>query len=128
MAEAGELTLFYGDESHVCQEGYVPYGWQFPGEDVFIPAQKGARLNCWGLFSRDNQCHWATTTQNITAAFVAEKLESLSLQVTGPTVVVLDHSTLLFLAADFEQVACGSSSIPFPPSGPLGHRSASRGG
>jgi len=78
LAKAGALTIFYGDESHVCQEDYVPYGWQFPGEDVFVPAQKGFRLNCWGLFSRDNQCHWATTHQNISAAFVAEKLEMLS--------------------------------------------------
>ena len=40
LAGAGEVTLFYGDESHVCQQGYVPYGRQFPGEDVFVPAQK----------------------------------------------------------------------------------------
>ncbi len=94
LAEAGELTLFYGDESHVCRQGYVPYGWQFPGEDVFVPAQNGFRLNCWGLFSRANQCHWATTTQNITAAFVAEKLDALSWQVSGPTVVVLDNASV----------------------------------
>jgi hypothetical protein len=25
----GEINLFYGDESHICTEGYVPYGWQF---------------------------------------------------------------------------------------------------
>jgi transposase len=94
LAEAGALTLFYGDESHVCQQGYVPYGWQFPGEDVFIPAQTGVRLNCWGLFSRDNQCHWASTCQNITAAFVAEKLDALSLQIGGPTVIVLDNASI----------------------------------
>lgn len=94
MSEAGELTLFYGDESHVSQEGYVPYGGQFPGEDVFIPAQRGFRLNCWGLFSRDNQGHWATTPHNITAAFVAEKPEALSWQVTGPTVIVLDNASI----------------------------------
>lgn len=23
----GKINLFYGDESHVCTEGYVPYGW-----------------------------------------------------------------------------------------------------
>ncbi len=94
QARAGELTLFYGDESHVCQQGYVPYGWQFPGEDVFIPAKKGFRLNCWGLFSRDNRCHWATSRQNITAAFVAAELETLSLQLTGPTVIVLDNASI----------------------------------
>ncbi|GHV14665.1 hypothetical protein FACS1894169_04030 [Bacteroidia bacterium] len=27
MSEHGQIELFYGDESHVCSEGYVPYGW-----------------------------------------------------------------------------------------------------
>ena len=94
------MTLFYGDDSHVSQEGYVPCGWQFPDEDVFVPTQKGSRLNCWGLFSRDNQCYWATTRYNITAAFVIEKADALSLQITGSTVIVLDnvriHAAYLF--------------------------------
>ncbi len=94
LSRAGELTLLYGDESHVCSEGYVPYGWQFPGEDVFIAAQKGFRLNCWGLFGRDNQCHWATSTASITAAFVLEELDQLSLRLSGPTVVVLDNASI----------------------------------
>jgi transposase len=94
LCRAGELTLLYGDESHVCSEGYVPYGWQFPGETVFVAAQKGFRLNCWGLFGRDNQCHWATSTSNITAAFVIEQLDRLSLQVSQPTVVVLDNASI----------------------------------
>ena len=38
LCRAGQLTLLSGDESPVCSEGYVPYGWQFPGEDVFIAA------------------------------------------------------------------------------------------
>ena len=94
LSRAGQLTLLYGDESHVCSEGYVPYGWQFPGENVFVAAHKGFRLNCWGLFGRDNQCHWATTTGSITAAFVVEQLDRLSWQIAGPTVVVLDNASI----------------------------------
>lgn len=90
MAENGQIDLFYGDESHVCQEGYVPYGWQFPGEDVFIPSCKGPRLNCFGMISRTNQCHWATTTQSITAAFIVDQLEGLSFRIIKPTFLVLD--------------------------------------
>jgi len=94
LSRAGHLRLLYGDESHVCSEGYVPYGWQFPGEDVFVVAQKGFRLNCWGLFGRDNQCHWATTTGSITAAFVVDQLDRLSLDLRGPTVIVLDNASI----------------------------------
>lgn len=88
------MTLFYGDESHVCQQGYVPYGWQFPDEDVFVPAQNGFRLTCWGLFSRDNRCHWATTSATITAVFVRDRLEELSMRLSGPTLVVLDKASV----------------------------------
>ncbi len=74
----------------MCQQGYVPYGWQFPGEDVFIAASKGPRLNCFGLISRSNQCYWATTRQSIDAAFIVEHLERLSFLITKPTCLVLD--------------------------------------
>ena len=48
-AEEGKIDLYYADESHVCTEGYVPYGWQFQGEDVHVPSQKIARLNIFGM-------------------------------------------------------------------------------
>jgi len=78
----------------VCSEGYVPYGWQFPGEEVFVTAQRGFRMNCWGLISRDNECHWATTCRNINAAFVLEQLDTLSFRIRVPTVVVLDNASV----------------------------------
>ena len=38
----GELMLYYADESHVCTNGYVPYGWQFKNEDIYIPIREGS--------------------------------------------------------------------------------------
>ena len=94
LAEAGYVDVLYGDESHVCSEGYVPSGWQFPGENVFVAAKKGFRLNCWGLFGRDNTCHWATTTRAIDSVFVRAHLDALSFTLTKPTVVVLDNASI----------------------------------
>ena len=45
----GLIDLYYGDESHICTEGYVPYGWQFRDEDVYIPSERGLRLNIFGM-------------------------------------------------------------------------------
>jgi hypothetical protein len=45
LSAQGWIKLFYVDESHICSEGYVPYGWQFPEEEVFVGSQKGYRLN-----------------------------------------------------------------------------------
>lgn len=74
----------------MCTEGYVPYGWQFPGEKVCILSEKGHKINCFGLISRDNQCHWATTADNIDALFVREQLEQLSFQIRKQTFIALD--------------------------------------
>lgn len=90
LACQGLLELFYGDESQVSSEGYVPYGWQFPGERVCVLAERGYKVNCFGLISRQSVCHWSTTTQSITAQFVLNELEKLSLTVHKETVVVLD--------------------------------------
>ena len=49
----GKIDLYYADESHVCTEGYVPYGWQFRNEDVYIPSPKAQRVN---ITSRKTIC------------------------------------------------------------------------
>ena len=94
LSQQGMLDLLYGDESHVCSAGYVPYGWQFPQENVHVLAQKGFKVNCWGLISRQNRLYWSMTQQRITARFVGEQLDSLSLLNHKPTVVVLDNARI----------------------------------
>lgn len=72
----------------------MPYGWQFKDESVHIKVAKGQRLNCFGLISRQNQLHYATTSGSITSAFVVNQLEDLSWRLTKPTVVVLDNARI----------------------------------
>ncbi|OIN60296.1 hypothetical protein BLX24_05550 [Arsenicibacter rosenii] len=88
------IELFYGDESRVSSEGYVPYGWQFPDEEVAVYVEKGHWVNIWGLISRQNKCHWATTERTITGQFVMEKLDKLSLSLVKETFVVLDNASV----------------------------------
>jgi hypothetical protein len=73
-------------------EGYVPYGWQFADEDVFVPCEKSQGLNCFGLLSRANEFHFSTTTSTIDSQFVIEQLEALSFELERMTVVVLDNA------------------------------------
>lgn len=94
LSEQGLLDLFYGDESHVSSEGYVPYGWQFPGEDIAIPVSKGYKINIFGLISRSNVCHWTSTETTINGQFLRQYLERLSLTIKKPTVLVLDNSSI----------------------------------
>jgi hypothetical protein len=42
-----EIDVYFGDETQISEEGYVPYGWQFKDENVSIKSQKGAHINCF---------------------------------------------------------------------------------
>lgn len=92
LAEQGLIDIFYGDESHISSEGYVPYGWQFPNEEVAIYTEKGYKINIFGLISRANQCYWESTQQNIGSQFVVNHLDNLSFKIEKHTVVVLDNA------------------------------------
>lgn len=54
LGEKQIIDLYYADESRVSLEPLVPYGWQFPDENVFMPTTKGNGLNCFALLSRTN--------------------------------------------------------------------------
>ena len=90
---AGSIDLFYGDERRVCEQGYVPYGWQFKGEDVFIEAAKGRGINCFALLSRNNKLVYDMTEQSIGASFIIEQLEHFSWNIRKQTVVVVDNAS-----------------------------------
>jgi transposase len=94
LACEGKLALFYGDESHVSSEGYVPYGWQFPDEKVAVYVEKGYKTNIFGLISRDNTFHWGVCSDNITSKFVVNFLDDLSLKLDIKTVLVLDNASV----------------------------------
>ena len=94
-ASEGRIDLFYADESHVCTEGYVPYGWQFQGEDVHIPSQKIARLNIFGMTTRDIRYEGFTSRSGITTDRLADFLDRLSLEPREKNIViVLDNASI----------------------------------
>ncbi len=83
-----------GDESHICTGGYVPYGWQFRGEAVYIPSERGLRLNIFGMIDRNNRYEGFSTTENMTAENIADFLDRLSLRMRKNTFVVLDNASV----------------------------------
>jgi transposase len=90
----GELVLYYADESHVCTNGYVPYGWQFKNEDIYIPSEKAARLNIFGMITKRNQYKGFTTQESINADKIVDYLDRFSFYVTKKTVIVLDNASV----------------------------------
>lgn len=94
LSQEGYIDLYYGDESHVCSKGYVPYGWQFPEEDISIPSERAYRINCLGFINRKSEYFGTMTEQNIGAEFVLEYLEELSFKIQKETVLVLDNASV----------------------------------
>lgn len=90
----GNIELYYADESHVCTDGYVPYGWQFKDENVYIPSEKTARLNIFGMITRRNQYKGFTTQESINADRLVDFLDRFSFEVKKKTVVVLDNASV----------------------------------
>jgi transposase len=90
----GRINLYYADESHVCTEGYVPYGWQLPGEEVSISSGRMARLNIFGMIDRNNQYQGFTTTESIKADQVISFLDAFSFGINKDTFVVLDNASV----------------------------------
>jgi len=93
-SEQGQIDLLYGDESGVSLQPYVPYAWQFKGEQVGMPSTSGGRMNCFALLSRNNDCVWEVTQERITASWISERLDRLSFSVKRLTVVVLDNARI----------------------------------
>ena len=94
LSEGGRIDLYYLDESRVSVEPCIPYGWQFPDEEVFMPSAKGNGLNCLAILGRNNQCLIETTEQNINSRMIFERLESFSTELLKPTVIVLDNARI----------------------------------
>jgi transposase len=92
QSEQGQIELYYGDETRVSEEGYVPYGWQFQDENISIASTKGKALNCFGMITRANDFEYATTQQPIDTEFIIAHLDAFSWRIKKPTVVVLDNA------------------------------------
>lgn len=94
QSEKGKINLYYGDETCISEEGFVPYGWQFDDEDVCIEVQKGRSVNLFGLVSRSNEFIYRISEKNINSDFVLEFLDDLSFKITKKTVLVLDNASI----------------------------------
>lgn len=88
----GLIDLYFGDGSFTCTEGYVPYGWQFPGESINIPSDRGARLNIWGMIDYNSRYHGFCSTESMTSERIADFLDKFSLTIRKDTFIVLDNA------------------------------------
>ena len=88
------IDLHFSKGRHISTEGYVPYGWQFCGEDVFILSQRGYRFNIFGIIDRNNRYEGFSSNESITVDKVADSLDRLSFCIKKNTFVILNCANI----------------------------------
>ena len=91
---AGEIDLYYLDESGFCLTPCVPSGWQPMGETQEISSQRSSRLNVLGLMKRDNQLHSYVSEQSVTSEVVIACIDEFFATVEKRTVIVVDKASI----------------------------------
>ena len=60
LEKEGHLDVYYGDESGFSLTSAIPYGWQFPGEQVATRPRHSQRFNVLGFYNAaTNDLHTA---------------------------------------------------------------------
>ncbi|MDR2691055.1 MAG: IS630 family transposase [Dysgonamonadaceae bacterium] len=84
--------LYCGDESHVCTGGCVPYGWQFGGEDCYVPSGRKLRLNGFGIIDGSSSYDGFATTETVSSGSIIEYPDGLPFRIGKKTVIVPDNA------------------------------------
>lgn len=90
----GLINLYYEEESHICTEGDVSYGWQFRCEDIHILSERGLKLSIFCMADRNNKYEGFSTTENMKANKVADFIARLSLRIRKDSFIVLDNASV----------------------------------
>jgi transposase len=94
LDDAGEIDLYYLDETGFCLIPSVPYGWQDPGEYLRIKSQRSPRLNVLGIMNRKHHLEAYVSTQSINSDVVVNCINAFFPVVTKPTVIVVDGASI----------------------------------
>ena len=91
---AGEIELYYFDESGVSTVPEVPYGWQNVGETVLLPAFRTPRLNILGFFSQSQPFYSETVDGRVNSDTVIACFDNFANSRQMPTVVLIDNASI----------------------------------
>ena len=91
---AGEIDLFYLDESGFSADGCIPYAWQQQGKTLALPANTTGRVNVVGLVSGQGESYFHTVETTVTSSVVAEAMADFiqSRPSDKLTVVIMDNA------------------------------------
>ena len=101
LEEKKFLKVYFADEAGFNETPSVPYGWQAPQDSLSARSGRGQRLNVFGMMTRNNELHTATTSMSVTSTFVLAQVDKLADDPARDTdvVVVFDNAKIHHAAA-----------------------------
>jgi transposase len=94
LHHAGDIDLFYADQSGFQIGSCVPYAYQPVGETLEIPGDIRKRLNVMGFFSPDNRLISFTFECTINTDAVTACFDAFVRRIAKPTVAVIDNAPM----------------------------------
>ena len=103
LEKQGLIKIYYGDESGFTMNSYLPSAWQEKGNHLAIVPNKYARINVFGLMSRDMDFYAYTLKSSIDSTVVISFIDQFIKERKSPqkTVLVLDNASM-HTSAEFE--------------------------
>jgi transposase len=104
LEDAGEINLYYLDETGFSLIPNVPYGWQNIGEYLPIDSSRSKRLNVLGVMSRKNHLEAYVSTESINSDVIVACIDAFFSVVVIPTVIVMDKASIHTSSAIFDRL------------------------
>ena len=91
---AGEVGLYYFDESGFSLTPDVPYAWQAVGETIEIPSSRSKRLNVLGFCNKQQDFHATTVQGYVDSEIVIACFDQFCNTINKKTIVVVDNASM----------------------------------
>ena len=91
---AGEVDVYYFDESGFSLTPEVPYAWQAVGETIEIPTGRCKRLNVLGFCNKQQDFHATTVLGYVDSTIVIACFDQFCDTINKKTVVFIDNASM----------------------------------
>ncbi len=91
---AGEVAVYYFDESGFSLTPAVPYAWQAVGETIEIPSCRSKRLNVLGFFNKQQDFHATTVQGYVDSEIVIACFDQFCDTINTKTIVIVDNASM----------------------------------
>jgi hypothetical protein len=102
LEDAGEINLYYLDETGFCLISNVSYRWQNIGEYLSIDSSQCKRLNVLGIMSHKNHFEAYVSTESINSDVIVACIDAFFPVIFIPTFIVVDKASIHTSGAIFD--------------------------